>query len=103
MSRSMVVLSALAIAVPMAAVAGAWFLDRLLALNERVERRKRIVGYAVLGAVYAALGIVAISTGGRIHGVTFLIIGIFWVVYALWLRRVWRDSLDEPVGPDGPP
>ena len=94
----------LALIVPLVAVGMAYVLHRLGILNERMKKRHNIVLHLVAGGLYIVSGVVALVIGVQAwFPVFFFIMGTWWVVYGLWLRRAWRERVEEPVGSSGPP
>jgi len=89
----------LALLLPLAVVGVALAFNWTMVRSQRIKRRNQVVLFVVLGAVYGVFGVVELTAGARhLHGILFLILGVGWVVYALWQRRSWREDLDEPVG-----
>ncbi|HHQ47804.1 MAG TPA: hypothetical protein ENK19_02865 [Acidobacteria bacterium] len=104
MPHSMEGLLIVAIVVPLVAVGVAYVLNWLGMLNERMRKRHNIILHIVMGGIYIVSGAVTVLAGVETwFPAYFLIMGTWWVVYGLWLRRTWRDHLDEPVGSDGLP
>ncbi len=93
-----------ALIVPLVAVGMAYFLNWLGIRNERMKKRQNIILHLVMGGFYILSGVVALVVGAETwFPAFFFIMGTWWVVYGLWLRRTWRERLDEPVGPGGLP
>ena len=104
MPRSLEGLLLFAVVVPLVAVGVGMILNWLGILNERMKKRHNVILHLVSGGSYIIFGVVALLVGAKTWFPTFFfVMGTWWVVYGLYLQRVWRERLDEPVGLNWPP
>jgi len=85
----------LAVLVPVAFVGALLLFDRMADHTARLTRRKYIRRMLYLGGLYALPGVVQLVSVGS-TGMFFVLIGVFWMGYSLYLRRAWRDTSTTP-------